>query len=185
MRRLWEPVFGCGLIGDGIDMVVVDVDDIVIAEELFPLVRAHVHHVFEGDDLAAIALPPFGEQLAACSKTAAFLAVGKNQRPIALEGKRLVRQQCGHAELGVAGQRPDDRAQFGIKAVELADLPQGFFRHLIAKGVRDNDHDLLVLAPVGRGLFAIEVELTLIARNIPPFETAHLILPGVIHGEHE
>ena len=96
-----------------------------------------------------------------------------------------VRQQRRHAKLRVARQNPDHRLQFSIEPIELAYLAQCLFGHLIAQRIRDNDNDLLILAPVFSSLPPVEIHLTWKARDRPVREASHLILPGIVQLQHE
>jgi hypothetical protein len=105
-----QLVLGLQLVADGVDTVVVDIDDVVIAEERLAVFGAHIHHLFGLHGLWRCLLR---DRLRAIfSRAASPLVFSPRQRrmsplPSSAMASVAVRQECRHAELGIAGQGAD------------------------------------------------------------------------------
>ena len=154
-RREGLP-FGLALIADGIDRVVVDVNDPPILHErsAFVFLLRHQFVVLAGQAADGV------QDAVSFAGGAARLSVHPHLG--SLVGQRPVRQQAGHAERGVGRQHAQLGTQFGFEAVLAVEFRGEFLGGFVAEGIADDDEGPPVLAFLQPRLHLAVVEAVLV-----------------------
>ena len=126
------------LLTGGVDLVVEDVEQLVRLDQVSRLSLAHAQKVFCLDSGPADS----GEDRGAVAGAVTGGAVDLDSRPVG-EGKSLVGQEGGHAQLGIGGQAGEHGGEGGREAVLLTDASAELLGNLVAQCVGDDHSDLV------------------------------------------
>ena len=112
-----DPALGAGLVANRVDDVVEDVQNSVALEHLPPLVCGQGPEGLGLDGAAAHGL----KHLRARTYAVGGQFIGEHCLAVSGVLQSAVRQECGHAELGVARQNAENGIEVGGEPVLLAD----------------------------------------------------------------
>ena len=84
-----------------------------------------------------------------------------------------MRQQCGHAQLGIAWEHSGLGAQLCTEVLLIVDMPAQLFRHFVAQCIRDHDKNTFDLRGVKLtfNILFIEIALQGYAAKLPGLHT--------------
>ena len=181
LDRVSQTIFRSELVSDRVDLIMVDIDHVMVAENLFQLVALEVLEILGPERDHAVARATRGKHFFPVLNAARGLFAVKYECALILQDLQGgMGQKSRHPELGITWQNANHGLQLGVKPIQRANARQALLGDLIPHRVRDDDTDFLIAAAeVGR-MVPIEIDLPVDTGDLPSGDTIDLLLPRII-----